>query len=93
MEEPGGDDGRGGLGGRQGGGRRGEAGRMISSGREAAKKDVCDMISSWEQWNVGGGEVARSLELPRDNDRGGRRQSREFQDLCKKFGGEVKDVV
>ena len=42
------------------------------------------MISSWEQWNAGGGG-ATELEVTTEKEGGGRRKSQEFRDLCYKF--------
>ena len=50
------------------------------------------MISSWEQWNAGGGGTTE-LEVPAEKEGGGRRKSQEFRDLCKQFGGIIEDGV
>ena len=74
-------------------GRRGEGGGVIGTEKEAFKKDVSVLISSWEQLNAGGGGGAMELEVAIGGSGGGRKKSQEFRDLCQKFDGRKEEGV
>ena len=74
-------------------GRRDDGGWIVGTGREAVRKDVGKMISSWEQLNDGGGEEALNLEIPTEYESGARRTSQDFRDLCRKFDGREEEGV
>ena len=58
------------------------------------RKDVSEMISSWEKLNDGGGGGALSLEMPNDSGGGGgRRTSQDHRDLCRKFNEGKEERV